>query len=669
MYQVQIHYNVQIPVRDGLYLSANLFIPVAHYPNERFPAVLEMIPYRKDGWRYISDHQIMTYLAERGYVGCRVDIRGTGSSPGIALDEYTLDETYDGYDIVEWLAQQLWSNGKVGMWGISYGGFTSIQVAMLQPPSLKAIVPVYATDDRYTDDVHYIGGCKTASEMAQYAISQLAMNALPPRSDYAGIHWSKQWQERLEETPPWLLSWLRHQTDGPYWRNGSLAPDYTRIECAMLLIGGWHDSYTNSVLRMMEHCTAAPRKAIIGNWVHQLPDYAYPGPTFDWLDATVRFFDHWLKDEDNGIMEEPTFIFYRREYAPPIAFPPTLPGVWQAEVGYPSPRRQEQIFYLGAQTLQPEPSQEHGVDFYPHHPTLGTAASLCYGGGAAPNGLARDLRPDEALALTYTSAPLAEPLDVVGFPQVVLHLQATAPVANVVVRLTDVAPDGTSAQVAVGMLNLTHRTSHSAPESLQPEEIYAVSITLKATGYRFQVGHRLRVSVASGWWPVIWPSPYPADNYLYWGGATPSRLILPVLPPAPEPRPLPPMKRTPPTLIDLGESRDEPPIWQITQDVIQNSVTVKVFGGDSARLPNGLVIANSEMLEMTAYNHDPAHTRLYNEVIYELHEFGHAIEIRATGSIRSTATEFHVDIQLQVLLNGTRFFEKSWLESIPRFLV
>ena len=126
LYLVEIRYNVRIPVRDGLELSANLFMPAPREPDEKFPALLEMIPYRKDDWRYIADHQRMTYFAQRGYVGCRLDIRGTGSSPGLALDEYTRAETQDGYDAVEWLAAQPWCNGNVGMWGISYGGDTSV---------------------------------------------------------------------------------------------------------------------------------------------------------------------------------------------------------------------------------------------------------------------------------------------------------------------------------------------------------------------------------------------------------------------------------------------------------------------------------------------------------------------------------------------------------------
>jgi putative CocE/NonD family hydrolase len=141
LYEVGTHYDVRIPVRDGLELSANLYMPVRRAPDERFPAILEMIPYRKDDWHFSCDRQRMTYFAQRGHAGCRLDVRGTGSSPGLALDEYTEAETRDGYEAVEWLAAQPWCNGNVGMWGISYGGFNSIQVAMMQPPHLKAIIP------------------------------------------------------------------------------------------------------------------------------------------------------------------------------------------------------------------------------------------------------------------------------------------------------------------------------------------------------------------------------------------------------------------------------------------------------------------------------------------------------------------------------------------------
>jgi putative CocE/NonD family hydrolase len=676
VYPVEVRYNVRLPVRDGLELSANLFMPVPRAPGEKFPALLEMIPYRKDDWRYISDHKRMTYFARRGYAGCRLDIRGTGSSPGIALDEYTRDETRDGYDAVEWLAAQPWCNGNVGMWGISYGGFTAIQVAKLQPPHLKAIVPMYATDDRYTDDVHYLGGCVTASEFAQYALSQVAMNAMPPKPEYAGSQWAEMWKERLEKTPPWLVEWLRRQTDGPYWRSGSLAPDYERILCAIFHIGGWMDGYTNAVLRMQEKCVNAPRKALIGNWVHSLPDSAYPGPNIDYLHEMARFFDYWLKGIENGVMDEPPLTLFLREYTPPEAFPAKFNGHWHSEVEYPIARTQRRAFYLGAQTLTPSLLSLSGrgaggdgqnqADHYPHRPTWGTSGPLCWGGGVAPNGLARDLRPDEALALNYTSEPLAEPLDVIGFPEAVLHVSSSAPVAHVAARLADVASDDTSALVSMGVLNLTHRGGHADPQPLAPGEVYEVRVQMKATGYRFLPGHRIRLTIASACWPIIWPSPYPADNSLHRGPATPSRLILPIVPPNPRtPRP-PHFKTTPPDLIEIGSGSDEPSVWQIVEDVMGQSVTVRIYGGDASALPDGTSLTTSERIEMTAHHHDPAHTRLYSEINYHLNAHGCETHIRSTGAIRSTESDFHMDVELHVTLNGNIFFQKSWLETLPR---
>lgn len=674
LYEVQIYYNIRIKMRDGIELSANLFMPLPKSEGEKFPAILEMIPYRKDDWRYISDHQRGTYFAQRGYVFCRLDVRGTGSSEGIALDEYTRDETQDGYEVVEWLAAQPWCNGSVGMWGISYGGFTSIQVAKLEPPHLKAIIPMYATDDRYLDDVHYIGGCLTASELAQYAVSMVGMNAMPPKVEYSK-NWAEQWKERLEKTPPWLIEWLRQQTDGSYWRNGSLAPDYSRITCAVFSIGGWMDSYGDPVLRMHQHCVNGARKSLIGNWVHSYPDAAYPRPNLDYLHEMTRFFDYWLKGVQNGVMDEPGFTFFRREYTDPEPFPPKFNGEWVSAIRYPIEQTQHHTLYLGDATLLPSPDGrgaggegESTADHYPHRPAHGTHASLCWGAGSAPNGLARDLRPDEAVIPTYTSEPLTQPLDVIGFPETILHLSCTAPVAHVVVRLTDVGPDGTSAQVTAGILNLTHRNGHVDPQPLMPGEVYEVKVQLRATGYRFLSGHRIRLSVASAYWPVIFPSPYQADNYLHRGPTHPSRLVLPVVPSSSFVS-SPSFKTTLPDLIQFGGGADDEPVWQIVEDVINQTVTVSIYDGATTILPDGRSLFASEHIELTAHHTDPLRVRMLNEVEYRHEEHGYKIEIRSTGTTRTTLDHLHIDVQLLVLLNGNEFFRRSWLESVLRKLV
>ena len=673
-------YDVRIAVSDGLELSANLWLPEPRpdTADERFPAILEMIPYRKDDWRLAADMARGEWLAARGYAFCRLDIRGTGSSPGIALDEYTARETQDGYDAVEWLAAQPWSNGNVGMWGISYGGFTSIQVAMLRPPHLRAIVPVMATDDRYLADVHYIGGCVTVSELSQYAVSMVGMNAMPPKAEYRGASWADEWHERLEKTPIWLYEWLRQQHDRPYWRQGSLAPDYGSIEAATFSIGGWMDEYVDPVLRMQERCTA-PRRSLIGNWVHSLPDDAYPGPNLDWLHEMVRFFDHWLKGIDNGVMDEPGLVYFRREYAEPEPFPAAWPGAWVGEASFPPAGHAERVLHLAAGELPLvgrlswEANDGGGatsVERFRHRATTGGRAALSWGAGSAPNGLARDLRPDESLLPTFTSPPLDEPLDILGFPVAILHWESSAPIATAVVRLMDVAPDGTSAQVTAGILNLTHRESHSEPSPLEPGLVTEIAVQMRSAGYRFLPGHRIRLSVASAYWPVIWPSPFAAEYGLHVGGSTASRLVLPTVPVGDGPLAVPPFKTTSAGVRELGSYRGAPPTWKVIDDVIDGSVTVTSSEFGESVLPDGRTsLYTGERLEMTARDDDPAHARMHNEVVYRLRDSGSEILIEASGTTRSTETDFHMNVGLRVTLDGAPFFERGWLDTIPRKLV
>ncbi len=661
-------------MRDGIELSANIWRPT---DDARVPAILEMIPYGKDNWRRNADTSRGEWFAARGYAFCRVDVRGTGSSGGIALDEYTEAETLDGAELAGWLAAQPWSTGAVGMWGISYGGFTAIQVAKLRPPSLRAIVPFQATDDRYRTDVHLIGGCVTGSELSQYAVSQVAMNAMPPDAGFRGEGWLDEWRARLEATPPWLIEWVRRQTDGPYWRSGSLAPDYDGIDAAILSVGGWCDSYVDAAFRMQARCSA-PTRTLVGNWVHGWPSDSPPGPNLDELHEVVRFFDRWLKGMANGLDDESAVVWFERDYAEPEPFPGEWPGRWRATSAFPHPatRIRQWLFEGGAGPLVgglvERATVTPGIDSYRHRATVGTHGSLSWGAGGIPNGLARDLRPDEVLGPTFTSAALVEPISILGEPVVVLYLTVDAPVATAVVRLSDVAPDGVSSWVSAGILNLTHRRSDTEPEPLVPGELVEVRVPLRHAGYRFEPGHRIRVSVASSAWPVIWPSPYPATFSLHRGSATPSRIELPVIPPAggPGDRPVPAFKTTPPDLRDVGGGgSSDRPSWTIEEDVIAGTVTVTIHDGGEDILEDGRRLYAAETLRLTASDRDPAVATLDADVVYRWGETGHSIEIRAHSLQASDVAAFDVSLELTVDLDGDRFFDRSWRERIPRQLV
>ena len=654
-YGVETRWDVRIPARDGVELSANLWLPVAVTAEARgaarFPVILEMIPYGKDNWRRNGDVARGEWLAARGVALCRPHppgARGTGGGGP------------HGVTAVEWLADQPWCTGAVGMWGISYGGFTAIQVAKLRPPHLRAIAPMYATDDRYLDDVHVRGGCLTASELSQYAVSQLAMNAMPPDDGFRGPGWRDEWLARLDATPPWLLGWWRHQADGPYWRQGSLAPDWDALACAVFHVAGWSDAYVDAAFRMQERCVNATRRTLVGNWVHSFPDDAYPGPNLDWLHELLRFFDRHLNGAENGWDDEPALTWFERAYALPEPFPASWPGRWRAADAYPVPGINE-----GG---GPELPGGAGVDGIPDRATTGTAGALCWGAGWHPNGLARDLRPDEARGATYTTLPLEAPVSIIGVPRAELHLSATMPVAFAVVRLSDVAPDGASAHVATGVLNLTHRRSHTDPEPLEPGRAEAVEIPLRATGYRWAPGHRIRLTVLTSYWPALWPSPYPGELRVHHGGATPSRLVLPVLPDGVA-GPEPPTFRTDPAgLRTVGGGHEDPPAWRVEEDVIAGTVTVTIREGGTTVLEDGRSLYSAERLTMTAADPDPARVAFDSDVVYRWDAGTYRSEIRATARVVSDADALDARVALEVDLDGARFFERAWSERIPRRL-
>jgi putative CocE/NonD family hydrolase len=680
---VETRLDIRIPTRDGLVLSANLFLPDDDRRGlegaTRVPVILNMDPYRKDDWQAAWDLSLGTYLTERGYAYCRLDVRGTGSSQGVATDEYAEAETLDGHDAVEWLAAQPWCSGSVGMWGLSYGGFTSIQVAATRPPHLRAIVAIQATDDRYTDDVHYVGGAMTVSELAQYAVSQVAQNAMPPLPSAWGPDWRDGWRARLEATPVWLFEWARQQRDGPYWRRGSLAPDYGRLEAAILQLGGWMDEYVDAALRIQAHCVnAAGRRTIVGPWVHGLPDGAYPAPNIDWLYEAVRWFDRWLKDEPNGVDIEPPLTWFHRDPTTPERFPARLNGSWRATNAWPRPRPETLAFRIDGSArpgfgrlVDGAAAIADGVDTFAHRPTAGIdGGSLCWGAGHPPNGLAADLRLEDGTGPVYTGEALSEPLDVLGVPVAIVHVTATQPVAHLVVRLADVAPDGAVEQVSEGILNLTHRESHAEPAPLEPGRAYEVRVPMRAAGYRFPAGHRVQLRVASAHWPVVWPSPGAGELAILRGPATPSRLELPLAPSGDEVAPAPVFREDPPPLLEFGSETSEPVAWETVRDPVAGTVTVRTHEAATSVLPDGAsTLYVAETLEMTASERDPGEGRFWNECEYRLERDGSRVVVVAGGTTVATQSAFEMDVSIRVTLDGAPFFERSWREEIPRDLL
>ena len=292
--------NVWIPMADGTRLAARVWLP-EDSEVEPVPAILEYIPYRKNDWTWLRDSTMHPYFAGHGYACVRVDLRGAGDSDGILLDEYLEQEQDDGVEALAWIAAQPWCTGAVGMFGISWGGFNGLQVAARRPPALKTVITLCSTDDRYADDVHYMGGCVLGVDMLPWAAAMHVWNGTPPDPANVGGDWREIWLRRLKETPPYIEAWLAHQRRDAYWQHGSVCEDFSAIECPVYAIGGWVDGYSNAILRLLEGLPGMS-KGLIGTWGHGFPHDAFPGPQIGFLQECLRWWDRWLKGEENGVL-------------------------------------------------------------------------------------------------------------------------------------------------------------------------------------------------------------------------------------------------------------------------------------------------------------------------------------------------------------------------------
>ena len=521
-YAVEAIEPVWIPVGAGLKLAARLWLPKGA-PGERFPVVFEYIPYRThDSYRLIDDHW-GPQLAASGVGFARVDIRGSGDSDGLLADEYLASEQQDGVEIIAWLAAQAWCNGNVGMRGLSWGGFSTLQVAALAPPALKAIMPMCATDMRFWNDAHYVGGAPGLTNLKWAAGFESVMSG-PPDPAVVGDRWEAMWRARLDATPSIAARWLSHQSNDAYWRHGSVGLDPGAIQCPVYLVDGWADSYAESAERLLRSIKT-PKKALFGPWGHIYPDFGRPGPGLDWAFEELRWWRHWLAGEDTGVMDGPLFRFYVPYATPAETAMKELPGRWASEAAWPSPNIRPQTLYLAPGRLQaakPQPSQLT----YVGDQIVGLAKPEWIPYAVAE--LPRDQRADDARSLVFDTAPLTEALEIVGIPSLRLTLASNRPVAKIAVRLCEVAPDGASWLVTSGLLNLAFRDGPTAePKPLIPGQTLDVDVPLTVIAHRFKPGSVIRIAVSESLWPLVWPSPETVTLDLRLGEA---HLTLPVRP-------------------------------------------------------------------------------------------------------------------------------------------
>ena len=330
--QVREIENTFITLADGIKLAARIWLPEDAEANP-VPAILEFLPYRKRDGTSERDTVTHPYYAGHGYACVRVDMRGAGDSEGILDDEYLKIEQDNALEVLDWITSQPWCSGRTGMIGISWGGFNGLQIAARRPPSLKAIVTIASTDDRYADDIHYMGGVMINDAMS-WGSTMFAFNSRPPDPAILGEGWDDLWLARLKSNDPWSMKWLSHQTRDAFWQHGSVCEDYADIECAVYAVGGWADGYSNAVPRMLEGLSC-PKKGLVGPWAHKYPHFALPGPRIGFLQETIRWWDYWLKDIDTGVMDEPQYRVWMQDSAPPETHYQIRNGRWVAEPCWP----------------------------------------------------------------------------------------------------------------------------------------------------------------------------------------------------------------------------------------------------------------------------------------------------------------------------------------------
>lgn len=628
-----------IRMSDGVPLAVTLYLPDPALGTQ--PCLVEALPYRKDDLTSSYDPSYRSLCEKHGYAVCRVDVRGTGSSGGDAIDEYPREEQSDLAEVFRWLAAQEWCDGQIGMWGTSYSGFNSLQMACEQPPELKAICAIYATDDRWTDDVHWRGGARKLVDLVDYCHYMAPMCVLPPVPAVWGEGWQEEWRRRLETNEPWLLRWLRESTHGEYWNHGSVRIDggpggYERIQVPTMLIAGWADGYRNNSFRTVAALAGqgTPHRLLAGPWGHADPTTAIPGPRIDAEAEIVAWFDHWLRGR--GAHADGCDVFVRASTRPE----PDLDlheGRWLRLPSVP-PTRAVVARLEGVRVLQVQPD-------------VGTTAWIdC--AGHFPWGLSADQREDDARSLTWDLDP--PPAVVVGHPVLTLRLSADAPAASLSVKLCDVFPDGTSALVTRGSLDVAFRDGlHQPPRPVVPGEEMTVTVELDACAYEWAPGQQMRVSIAGADWPnTVAP---PAPVLLTVDGGV---LSLPVLQEEhPEPTFEPGEEKSNETLEGTG--------WEIADDVLRRRTIARTLSESEYTIP-----------------HDgTAREKYVGEVAVDRRTFAQTVDATTTFVLRWPEAEVRVESVLHVDIDGEAFdvqitttadlgsgrvHERSWRERIPR---
>ena len=658
VFEVQEEQDVGIVLSDGCRLSSRIWMPKDSEVHP-VPAILEYLPYRKRDGTVARDCLTHPFIASHGYACVRVDMRGNGDSNGIMEDEYTELELSDGLEVINWLAAQSWCDGKIGMMGISWGGFNSLQIAELAPEPLKAIITLCSTVDRYADDIHYKGGC-LLNENLGWGSTMWSYSSRPPDPMLVGDAWVNMWTKRLKTEPFLPIKWLEHQTRDNYWKHGSVSENYDGIQSAVLAIGGWGDAYKNAVSQLVSNIKS-PVKGVVGPWVHKYPHFAVPEPKIGFLQEALRWWDRWLKDIETGVEKDPKYTVYLMDGVRPQSWYAERPGVWVNEDNWPDGPKMS-TFSLDANSKLTEyhitqdlndivcSPQDCGLD--------GGEYCAIWLGPEMPG----DQRRDDSYSQCYDSETLTDRLDIIGAPVIRLKIKSDAKSGQVIVRLNHIHPDGASTRITYGCLNLSHRNGYEKTSDIVPNELMDIEVILDQIAYRVPEGHKIRVSISNCYWPLLWPTPDKDTLTLVQG-----KFDLPIS-----------------SHGDLDERKFQPAVvgepWKIKslreggnqrnvkRDLKSGIVTTEIIDDFGKRMDqeHGLITGSTAREWWSIHPDDPLSAHGRTHWTEEIEREDWSVRTETYAEMWSDYETFYIKASLMAFHNGDLVFEKEFNQEIQR---
>jgi putative CocE/NonD family hydrolase len=633
MANVVVEKNILIPMSDGVELAGDLFRPEGNGP---WPAILCFIPYHKDGRGGLGTVEgLHRHFAGKGYACVTLDFRGLGNSGGTNPHPFDPQEAKDGHEAVEWIAAQKWCSGKVGMWGVSYGGITSLSVAATQPPHLAAIVPIHATADLFRGVVG-LGNCRGGFWMqADWGPRMVNYNLMPPLYlDDAG-RWARVWAEHLDGNPPWLFAWWDHPNFDEFWK--SRVADLRKIKCPCFNICGWRDLYADDTV-VDYNAIRSPKRLMMGPWKHAFPDSANEVPTAG-LYEMERWFARWLKGEKNGIEAEP-----------PVAnFIQGDNAGWRLESAFPPRQVKPRTYYLRPDhELAPRSPAAAAPLRYRYDPTVGIQ-SIWWDpwSSALDPTLHRDQSGDDSRSLAFNTEAMDRPLELLGAPQATLEVTPSALPLYVVVKLADVAPNGHSILITLGWVDLAKVGGRAAGKTV------TVDVPMRATSYRVAAGHRLRLTVASADFPRLWPTPRPAELSVHFGA---SSVTLPIAgrqsPKIRSPKWGPLQTAAAHGPAEIGGTQN----WTVHHDFSNDMFTLDAARSESHQLDAFTRLHGQHRYTMAVASRRPDLTRATATTTVRVERPVGQTEV--SSSVVTTGEA--VSVKVDIAVDGTPYWSKSW---------